>query len=332
MIQFDEHTYNPSNPVSRLFTGLYTPLHSACLHLGSCSCSSVAPKRFFEAVKYSWFEAPKCLEQRTFNLCQRRLYGVIRGGWFVSGDFFTGFYHGKSGSTIRTLLDGKINPKDWQVLSLGDAGFLQFFRVVSSDYGKPRIYKYTIRQALDSYSIQYIRVVDPMIGQRTTSQRSGGDLLLQPLVEPCGTYPCKAGIFTWIQTIRHGSDCSCGAGNEYFGYSNWLMVSCLIAVDELIALKQIRITLTKMWRHDTGTSEELNFSTLKEFSMRLRGWSLIQKRWRLEVLSFFRITLSTLEVPSRQTMPAQRLLPWWSRSVLGNENTTHFEGCLGSWK
>ena len=43
----------------------------------------------------------------------------------------------KPGSTIRTLLNGKINPKDWQVLSLGDVGFLQFFRVVSGDYGKP---------------------------------------------------------------------------------------------------------------------------------------------------------------------------------------------------
>ena len=43
-----------------------------------------------------------------------------------------------SGSTISTLLHDKINPKDRQVLSLGDSGFLQFFRVVSSDYGKPR--------------------------------------------------------------------------------------------------------------------------------------------------------------------------------------------------
>ena len=42
-------------------------------------------------------------------------------------------------STIRTFLHGKINPKDWQVASpLGDAGFLPSFRVVSSDYGKPR--------------------------------------------------------------------------------------------------------------------------------------------------------------------------------------------------
>ena len=32
----------------------------------------------------------------------------------------------------------RINPKDCQVLSLGDSGFLQFLRVVSSDYGKPR--------------------------------------------------------------------------------------------------------------------------------------------------------------------------------------------------
>ena len=43
----------------------------------------------------------------------------------------------RSRSTIRTLLHGKINPKDWQVLSLGDVGFLQFFGVVSGDYGKP---------------------------------------------------------------------------------------------------------------------------------------------------------------------------------------------------
>ena len=42
-----------------------------------------------------------------------------------------------SGSTISTLLHGKINLKDWQVLSQGDAGFLQLFRVVSSDYGNP---------------------------------------------------------------------------------------------------------------------------------------------------------------------------------------------------
>ena len=43
-----------------------------------------------------------------------------------------------SGSTISTLLHDRINPKNCQVLSLGDIGFLQFFRVVSRDYGKPR--------------------------------------------------------------------------------------------------------------------------------------------------------------------------------------------------
>ena len=47
------------------------------------------------------------------------------------------FEKGHSGSTIRTLLHGKINPKNWQVLNLGDVGFLLFFRVVSGDYGKP---------------------------------------------------------------------------------------------------------------------------------------------------------------------------------------------------
>ena len=41
------------------------------------------------------------------------------------------------GSTISTLLHDRINPKDCQVLSLGHTGFLQFFRVVSRDYGKP---------------------------------------------------------------------------------------------------------------------------------------------------------------------------------------------------
>ena len=49
---------------------------------------------------------------------------------------------GKPGSTISTLLHDKINPKNCQVLSLGDTGVLQFFRVVSRDYGKPR--KHTI--------------------------------------------------------------------------------------------------------------------------------------------------------------------------------------------
>ena len=48
--------------------------------------------------------------------------------------------HCDSGSTIRTLLHGKINPKNWQVASPFPwwcFGFLLFFRVVSGDYDKP---------------------------------------------------------------------------------------------------------------------------------------------------------------------------------------------------
>ena len=38
----------------------------------------------------------------------------------------------------KDLVTWKINPKDRLVLSLGDVGFLLFFRVVSGDYGKLR--------------------------------------------------------------------------------------------------------------------------------------------------------------------------------------------------
>ena len=41
-----------------------------------------------------------------------------------------------TGSTIRTLLNGKINLLTGSK-SLGDVGFLLFFRIVSGDYGKP---------------------------------------------------------------------------------------------------------------------------------------------------------------------------------------------------
>ena len=39
---------------------------------------------------------------------------------------------------VNTIPEIPLNP-DCHVLSLGDSGFLHFFRVVSSDYGKPRI-------------------------------------------------------------------------------------------------------------------------------------------------------------------------------------------------
>ena len=69
----------------------------------------------------------------------KRLEFMARTGWLNNGG------HQKpsdlSGSTISTLLHDRINPKDCQVLSLGDTGFLQFFRVVSRDYGKPRLWQ-----------------------------------------------------------------------------------------------------------------------------------------------------------------------------------------------
>ena len=64
---------------------------------------------------------------------------VFRGANFVVLKFeklCLGVHH------KRQPLHDKINPKDCQVLSLGDLGFFQFFRVVSSDYGKPRLWWY----------------------------------------------------------------------------------------------------------------------------------------------------------------------------------------------
>ena len=58
--------------------------------------------------------------------------------FYVLGDGRQPNSRGLKNPPSSTLLHGKINPKDWQVLSLGDAGVLQsFLRVVSSDYGKP---------------------------------------------------------------------------------------------------------------------------------------------------------------------------------------------------
>ena len=74
------------------------------------------------------------------------------GGEYV---FFWGVsFYQKTGSTIRTLLHGKINPKAWQVFSLGDVGFLLFFRVVSGDYGKPRKKWWTWRENMFTWTIR----------------------------------------------------------------------------------------------------------------------------------------------------------------------------------
>ena len=80
-------------------------------------------------------------------LVGEKVYGAhMRTGWYRSLEWpsLKQTWHlqngcWKTGSTISTLLHDKINPKDCQVVSLGDSGFLQFFRVVSSDYGKPRM-------------------------------------------------------------------------------------------------------------------------------------------------------------------------------------------------
>ena len=50
---------------------------------------------------------------------------------------------GQAGSTIRT--ESSRAPKDWQVLSLADVGFLLFFGVVLGDYGKPCQVRFLVR-------------------------------------------------------------------------------------------------------------------------------------------------------------------------------------------
>ena len=80
-----------------------------------------------QQLAFPWRRSDGCISNHAWKFKFRQLY--------------TGF-------TIRTLLNGKINPKDWQVLSLGDVGFLLFFRVVSGDYGKPW-YKNTIPSNFD---------------------------------------------------------------------------------------------------------------------------------------------------------------------------------------
>ena len=66
------------------------------------------------------------------------LGSIFFGGWATSVFRMKSSIKQISGSTISTLLHDRINPKDCQVLFLGDTGVLQFFRVVSRDYGKPR--------------------------------------------------------------------------------------------------------------------------------------------------------------------------------------------------
>ena len=74
-------------------------------------------------------EKPRCMDQPPKNPLGCWTRNLQKMGWFI-------------GSTIRTLWHEKINPKNWQVLTLGDVGFLLFSRVVSGDYGKPCLLRY----------------------------------------------------------------------------------------------------------------------------------------------------------------------------------------------
>ena len=71
-----------------------------------------------------------CLSMFVTSNCKGTLSENNHGSWHWTQTHFPGVHfvrNDETGSAIRTLLDGKINPKDWQVLSLGDVGFLLFF-------------------------------------------------------------------------------------------------------------------------------------------------------------------------------------------------------------
>ncbi len=110
-----------------------------------------------------------------------RNFRELRRFWKKPLGFYEKHQHSSSGSTISTLLHDKINPKNFQVLSLGDTGVLQFFRVVSRDYGKPRSWEFT------RYFHNTNHFCFPPTSQSPTylqplSQRKGWDELLNNLV------------------------------------------------------------------------------------------------------------------------------------------------------
>ena len=80
----------------------------------------------------------------------------------------------RTGSTISTLLHDQINPKDYQVLSLGDSGFLRFFRIVSSDdKANPRVPDF-FKQTMESRSLHGIKLPswnqDPFMESRSLTR------------------------------------------------------------------------------------------------------------------------------------------------------------------
>ena len=63
----------------------------------------------------------------------------LKNPWLKTRSWSSGVHH------KNRKLHGKINPKDWQVLSLADVGFLLFFTVVLGDYGKPCQVRFLVR-------------------------------------------------------------------------------------------------------------------------------------------------------------------------------------------
>ena len=102
------------------------------------------------------------------------------------------------GSTISTLLHGKINPKDWQVLSLGDAGFLQFFRVVSSHYGKPRLPLNLNQSFIVDELVQFHRSFGYIWISEKKTTIGGGFTYVYFHPEPWGNDPIWLILFEWV--------------------------------------------------------------------------------------------------------------------------------------
>ena len=104
--------------------------------------------------------------------------------------------HARTGSTISTLLHDRINPKDCQVLSLGDSGFLQFLRVVSSDEMANPEEPLTDGQSVGVHTIYTLR-----------TRATGGILGLQiwdnhlVLSQNFGSHPKAKHKSQWIHTL-----------------------------------------------------------------------------------------------------------------------------------
>ena len=114
-----------------------------------------------------------------------------------------------SGSTISTLLHDKINPKDCQVFSLGDSGFLQFLRVVSSDYGKPRyLFSFLVKRSFTFKAIAVFCCTADLVEQWTRFQACqdqspmGLILSVPEMIHQKISKPRVFPITTWVQLLE----------------------------------------------------------------------------------------------------------------------------------